>query len=46
MSDVVVDTDVASFVFKRDTRARLYRPHLLGKRLYVSFMAVAALGAG
>jgi predicted nucleic acid-binding protein len=43
MSDVVVDTDVLSFLFKRDTRARLYRPHLLGRTLYVSFMTVAEL---
>ena len=43
MSDVVVDTDVVSYLFKRDTRARLYRPHLLGQTLYVSFMTVAEL---
>src|SRR5216117_3639809 len=43
MSDAVVDTDVASFVFKRDTRAQLYRPHLLGKTLYISFMTLAEL---
>jgi tRNA(fMet)-specific endonuclease VapC len=43
MSDVVVDTDVASFLYKRDTRASLYRPHLVGRTLYVSFMTVAEL---
>jgi predicted nucleic acid-binding protein len=43
MSDVVVDTDVASFLFKRDSRARLYRPHLVGKILYISFMNLAEL---
>src|SRR5262249_37633507 len=43
MSDVVIDTDVASFLFKRDSRARLYRPHLLGKTLYISFMTLAEL---
>ncbi len=43
MSDVIVDTNVLSFLFKRDTRARLYRRHLLGKTLYVSFMTVAEL---
>jgi predicted nucleic acid-binding protein len=26
---LVVDTDVVSFLFKRDTRATLYAPHLL-----------------
>lgn len=27
---LVVDTDVVSFIFKRDTRAALYAPHLSG----------------
>ncbi len=43
MSAVVVDTDVVSFEFKRDSRANLYRPHLVGKILVVSFMALAEL---
>ena len=43
MSDLVVDTDVISFLFKRDTRARPYQKHLLGQTLYVSFMTVAEL---
>ena len=46
MSDVIVDTDVASFLFKRDTRARWYRRHLLGNTLYASFMTVAELRRG
>lgn len=40
---LVVDTDVVSFVFKGDTRARLYEPHLSGRQLVVSFMTVAEL---
>jgi len=44
MSDmVIVDTDVASFLFKGDTRAQLYRQHLQGKTLALSFMTVAEL---
>lgn len=43
MSVVVVDTDVVSFLFKRDTRVSLYRRHLLGNTLYISFMTVAEL---
>jgi tRNA(fMet)-specific endonuclease VapC len=43
MSDAVIDTDVVSFLFKRDTRAELYRPHLVGRRIVVSFMTVAEL---
>ena len=40
---VVLDTDVASFLFKGDTRAETYRPHLHGKTLALSFMTVTEL---
>jgi tRNA(fMet)-specific endonuclease VapC len=40
---LIVDTDVVSFLFKGDTRAQLYRPHLQGKALAISFMTVAEL---
>lgn len=43
MDFVIVDTDVVSFTFKRDTRHDLYRPHLDGKLLYLSFMTVGEL---
>jgi|SRR5579885_740722 tRNA(fMet)-specific endonuclease VapC len=43
MSDAVIDTNVVSFLFKRDTRAELYKRHLLGVRPVVSFMTVAEL---
>lgn len=43
MSMVVLDTDVWSFVFKRDSRAERYRVHLEGNVLYVSFQTVAEL---
>ena len=43
MSTVVVDTDVASFLFKGDTRAQAYRQHLQGKTPALSFMTVAEL---
>ena len=43
MASVVVDTDVMSFLFKRDSRAEGYRPHLTGKLLVLSFMTVAEL---
>jgi tRNA(fMet)-specific endonuclease VapC len=43
MGTVVVDTDVLSYVFKSDTRAGAYQPHLAGQTLVVSFMAVAEL---
>jgi len=43
MAGLVVDTDVVSFNFKRDTRANLYHPHMVGKILVISFMALAEL---
>lgn len=43
MDFAIVDTDVVSFTFKRDSRHHLYQPHLDGKLLYLSFMTVAEL---
>jgi tRNA(fMet)-specific endonuclease VapC len=43
MSSAVLDTDVVSFLFKRDSRADLYRPHLVGKQLVISFMTLAEI---
>lgn len=43
ISTVVVDTDVVSFLYKRDTRALLYTPHLDGKLAFISFMTIAEL---
>ena len=43
MQAVIVDTDVVSFIFKGDTRADLYEPHLAGVLVSVSFMTVAEL---
>ncbi|MDQ3803374.1 MAG: type II toxin-antitoxin system VapC family toxin [Acidobacteriota bacterium] len=40
---LVVDTDVASFLFKNDTRAALYVPHPSGHMLTVSFQTLAEL---
>ena len=40
---VVVDTDVLSFLYKRDTRARLYERHLNDPPFIVSFMSLAEL---
>jgi predicted nucleic acid-binding protein len=42
-SAVVVDTCVVSFLFKEDTRAKLYWPLLEGNYLFLSFMTVAEL---
>jgi tRNA(fMet)-specific endonuclease VapC len=40
---IVVDTDVLSYLFKGDTRGDLYRPHLDGQVLLISFMTLAEL---
>ena len=42
---LVVDTDVISFLFKQDTRADLYKPHLQGHLLLISPMTRAELEA-
>ena len=45
MALVVVDTDVVSFRFKKDTRARLYRRYLIGQEPLIAFMTLAELNA-
>lgn len=40
---LVIDTDVASFVFKHDTRAAFYIQHISGHILTVSFQTLAEL---
>jgi hypothetical protein len=34
---VVVDTNIVSFIYKEDTRAALYEPHLLNVPKFISF---------
>jgi predicted nucleic acid-binding protein len=43
MSTVLLDTNIVSFVFRRDTRAAAYAPLLQGNRLAISFMTAAEL---
>src|SRR5689334_18083562 len=43
MNAAIVDTDVLSMLFKADTRALAYRPHIAGKLLGISFMTLAEL---
>jgi predicted nucleic acid-binding protein len=43
MTPVVLDTDVVSFLFKSDSRAKGYLPHLRGQEWLVSFMTEAEL---
>jgi tRNA(fMet)-specific endonuclease VapC len=39
----LIDTDVFSYIIKRDSRARLYEDQLAGMMLLLSFMTVAEL---
>lgn len=38
---IAIDTDVFSFIFRRDTRAEFFAPYLTHKTLALSFMSVA-----
>lgn len=40
---LVVDTDIVSFIFKKDTRSELYTPHLIQTPKFISFMSLAEL---
>lgn len=43
MSTLLLDTNIVSYIFKRDSRAWAYAPTLQGNRLAVSFMTAAEL---
>lgn len=43
MNAAVVDTDVVSILFKDDTRAHVFRAHVSGRLLGISFMTLAEL---
>lgn len=40
---LVIDTDVLSYLYKKDTRAALYRPRLDNPPFIISFMTLAEL---
>ncbi|HSH82153.1 MAG TPA: type II toxin-antitoxin system VapC family toxin, partial [Herpetosiphonaceae bacterium] len=40
---VLLDTNIVSYLFKRDSRAALYASHLLTKELAIAMMTVAEL---
>jgi tRNA(fMet)-specific endonuclease VapC len=43
---IILDTNVASYLFNNDTRAALYRPHLDNVAINVSFMTIAEMWFG
>jgi|SRR6516225_9996728 tRNA(fMet)-specific endonuclease VapC len=40
---MLLDTNIVSFFFRRDTRARPYERHLLGQPRYIAFVTLAEL---
>jgi tRNA(fMet)-specific endonuclease VapC len=46
MSAVILDTNIVSYLIRGDTRADLYRRHLEGRTLALSFMTVGELCEG
>ena len=43
MTDIVIDTDAVSFLFRGDSREEFYLPHVLSHRSVISFMTVVEL---
>lgn len=43
MNAAIIDNDVVSMLFKGDSRAQLFRVHLTGRLLGISFMTLAEL---
>jgi predicted nucleic acid-binding protein len=43
MRAMIVDTDVVSYIYKKDTRAAKYEPHLVNAITSISFMTLAEL---
>ncbi|MCE5229565.1 type II toxin-antitoxin system VapC family toxin [bacterium] len=46
METLVLDTNIVSYLMRGHSFAERYRPHLIGKRLAVSFMTVAEMYEG
>ena len=46
METLVLDTNIVSYLMRGHSFAEPYRPHLVGKRLAVSFMTVAEMYEG
>lgn len=40
---MLIDTNIISYIYKGDSRAAAYQPHLLGQQWYVSFMTLAEI---
>jgi tRNA(fMet)-specific endonuclease VapC len=40
---MLIDTDIVSFFYKKDTRAKAYEAYVKGETLFISFITVAEL---
>lgn len=40
---ILLDTNIVGYIFRRDSRAELYKPHLEGNEYFLSFMTLAEL---
>ena len=40
---ILLDTNIVSYLYRHDSRAELYRPHLEGHEPFISFMTLAEL---
>lgn len=43
MTMLLLDTNIISYIFKRDSRAIRYEPHLIGQELAINLMTIAEL---
>ncbi|MFZ0960304.1 MAG: type II toxin-antitoxin system VapC family toxin [Terriglobia bacterium] len=46
MNNLLLDTNIVSYLMRNDALARLYRPHLANHSLAISFMTLAELYEG
>jgi hypothetical protein len=46
MRTMIVDNDVVSYIYKKDTRAEMYEPHLVNAITSISFMTLRNWSAG
>jgi len=43
MRTLILDSNIVSYIYKQDTRAALYEPHLVNTLTFISFMTLAEL---
>lgn len=43
MRTLIIDSNIVSYIYKQDTRAALYEPHLANALTFISFMTLAEM---